>query len=208
MPFSGHFFSFVAIYHKKCNIDCSILYKETIYAWTSYPLLGDTMKTWKVCVLCIITGLLAVPAVSAKEECAVNSGTEDALASTVKDYIVSPWTENFLSTENSVSSLRSTQYISQGQTITHNVNVGSGVDYLEVDLNWGDTSDSLTLSIYTPSGSKIGTYRDNYDGSVNGRIRLNIDPSQGYVVQGTWIFKVYGESVSGTEDYTFNVAQH
>ncbi|KKG18507.1 hypothetical protein EO98_02565 [Methanosarcina sp. 2.H.T.1A.6] len=153
-------------------------------------------------------GLLAVPAVLAEEECAVNSDTEDALASTVKDYIVSPWTENSLSTENSIISLRSTQYISQGQTIPHNVNVGSGVDYLEVDLNWGDTSDSLTLSIYTPSGSKIGTYRDNYDGSVNGRIRLNIDPSQGYVVQGTWMFKVYGESVSGTEDYTFNVAQH
>jgi len=145
---------------------------------------------------------------SAKDEYTVNSNTEDTSTSAGKYYIVSPWTENSLSTENSVSSLRSTQYISQGQTITHNVNVGSGVDYLEVDLNWGDTSDSLTLSIYTPSGSKIGTYRDNYDGSVNGRIRLNIDPSQGYVEQGTWQFKVYGESVSGTEDYTFNVYQH
>ena len=82
------------------------------------------------------------------------------------------------------------------------------MNYLEVDLNWGDTSDSLTLSIYTPSGSNLGTYRDNYDESVNGMIRLNIDPSQGYVQQGTWSFKVYGESVSGTQSYTFNVYQH
>jgi len=86
--------------------------------------------------------------------------------------------------------------------------VGSGVNYLEVDLNWRDTSDSLTLSAYTPSGSKLGTYRDNSDGSVNGRTHINIDHSHGYVQQGTWKFKIYGESISGTEDYTFNVYQH
>ncbi|WP_048140941.1 hypothetical protein [Methanosarcina horonobensis] len=159
-------------------------------------------------VLCVIIGLMAVPAVSAEEEHAENSGTEDSPASAGIEYIVSPWVENSSDTEDSISPLRSTQYITQGQTITHYVGVGSGINYLEVDLNWGDSSDSLTLSISTPSGSKLGPYRDNYDGSVNGRIRLNIDPSQGYVEQGTWQFKVYGESVSGTEDYTFNVAFH
>lgn len=46
----------------------------------------------------------------------------------------------------------------------------------------------------------VENYRDSSDGSVNGRIRLNIDPSQRYAEQGTWKFKVYGESVSGTED--------
>ncbi|AKB79337.1 hypothetical protein MSHOH_2854 [Methanosarcina horonobensis HB-1 = JCM 15518] len=40
------------------------------------------------------------------------------------------------------------------------------------------------------------------------RICLNINPSQGYVEQGSWKFKAYGESVSGTEEYTFNVYQH
>ncbi|MCC4771340.1 hypothetical protein FXV91_14565 [Methanosarcina sp. DH2] len=158
-------------------------------------------------VLCVIIGLMAVPTVSAEEEHAENSVTEDSLASAGKDYIVSPWIENLSDTEDSVFSLRSTQYIIQGQTVTHKINAGSEVSSLEVDLNWGGTSDSLTLNVYTPSGSKVGTYRDNSDGSVNGRIRLNIDPSQGYVEQGTWMFKVYGESVSGTEDYTFNVAQ-
>ncbi|WP_245860390.1 pre-peptidase C-terminal domain-containing protein [Methanosarcina spelaei] len=137
-----------------------------------------------------------------------NSKNKVVLDSTGEDYVVSSWIENPFDIENSVSSLRSIQSISQGHTITHNVNVGSGVNYLEVDLNWGDTSDSLTLSVYTPSGSKLGTYSDNSDGSVNGRIRINIDPSQGYVQQGTWKFKVYGESVSGTQSYTFGVALH
>jgi len=169
---------------------------------------GDTTKTWKVFILCFIIGLMAVPAVSAKDGYAVNFNREDILDSAGKDYIVSPCTENSFDMVNSIFSQLSTQYIIQGQTITHNVNVGSGVNYLEVDLNWGDTSDSLTLSVYAPSGSKLGTYYDNSDGSVNGRIRINIDPSQGYVDQGTWKFKVYGESVSGSESYTFNAALH
>ncbi|WP_440948032.1 hypothetical protein ACSAZL_07255 [Methanosarcina sp. T3] len=169
--------------------------------------MGDIMETWKVCVLCIIIGLTAVPAVSAKGECAVNSNTEDTLDSAGKYYIVSPWIENS-DDADATFSVRSTQYITQGQTITHSITVGPGINYLEVDLNWGDTSDSLTLSVYTPSGSKLGTYRDNYDGSVNGRIHFSIDPAQGYVEQGIWKFKVYGESVSGSEGYTFNLYQH
>ncbi|MHC1754940.1 MAG: hypothetical protein AB9861_05825 [Methanosarcina sp.] len=170
--------------------------------------MGDSMNRWKVLILCVVAGLLFVPSASAEEEYVVNSVTEDTLAVAGKGYIVSPWIESSSNTEDSVFSLRSTQYIVQGQTITHNINVGSGVNSLEVDLNWGDTSDSLTLSVYIPSGSKLGTYSDNSDGSVNGRIHFSIDPSQGYVEQGTWKFKVYGESVSGTESYTFNVALH
>ena len=166
------------------------------------------MKTWKMLILCIIIGLMAIPAVSAEKEYSENLKDKVILDSTGQDYIVSPWIENSFDTRNSISPLRSTQSISQGQTITHYMSVGSGVNYLEVDLNWGDTSDSLTLSVYTPSGSKLGTYHDSYDGSTNGRIRLNINPSQGYVQQGTWKFKVYGESVSGTQSYTFGVALH
>ncbi|AKB54123.1 hypothetical protein MSBR2_1287 [Methanosarcina barkeri 227] len=151
---------------------------------------------------------MTIPAVSAEKVYSENSNSEVILNSTGENYIVSPWIENSFDIENSLLSILSTQSISQGQTITHNVNIGSGVNYLEVDLNWGDTSDSLTLSVYTPSGSKLGTYHDSSDGSVNGRIHFSIDPSQGYVQQGTWKFKVYGESVSGTQSYTFGVALH
>ena len=102
----------------------------------------------------------------------------------------------------------STQYISQGQTINHYVSVGSGISWLEVDLNWGDTSDSLALTVYSLSGTNLGTYHDNSDGSVNGRIHIGIYPSQGYIEQGIWRFKVYGESVSGTQSYAFHVYGH
>jgi len=51
--------------------------------------------------------------------------------------------------------------ITQGQTKTYTSNVGTGVNYLEVDLNWGDTSDSLSLTIYTPGGSRLGTFYDS-----------------------------------------------
>ena len=77
------------------------VYTETIYVLAFYPLSGDIMKTWKVFVLCIFIGLIATPAVSAEEEYAENSDTEDVPASAGIEYIVSPWTENSLDTENS-----------------------------------------------------------------------------------------------------------
>jgi hypothetical protein len=151
--------------------------------------------------------MMVVPLVSAKED-STKSGKGPAVDATGGEYIVSPSTDDPLIAANSAFSLLSTNYIVQGQTIYHSVNVGPGVKYLEVDLNWGDTTKSLSLGIYTPSASNIGTYRDNSDGSVNGRIHINIKPSNGYVQKGTWKFKVYGESVSGTKSYTFNSAAH
>ena len=156
--------------------------------------------------------MMAVTVVSAEEEHAVNSGTELTFASVGKNYTVSPWTENSLNSLSTGKLIYSTDsatyYISQGQTRVHTGNVGSGVNFLEVNLNWGDTSDSLTLSIYDPSGSYLGTYHDNSDGSVNGRIHLYIYPSGGYIAPGYWMFKVYGESVSGSQSYTLNLYTH
>lgn len=98
--------------------------------------------------------------------------------------------------------------ITQGQTKTYATNVGTGVNWLEVDLNWGNQANSLSLTIYKPSGSSIGTYYDSSDGVIDGRIHIDIVPGQGYVESGQWKYKVYGVSVVGTEDYTFNVYQH
>lgn len=67
------------------------------------------------------------------------------------------------------------------------IDVGTSVDYLEVDLNWGDTTDSLSLTIYTSGGSNLGTFYDNDDGVI---------------------CEVYGASVIGTEGYSFNVYNH
>ena len=138
-------------------------------------------------VLCMVAALLAAPAVSAKE-----------------GYTVRPSTE-----ETSPVSILVYDSIIEDQTKTYTSNVGTGVNYLEVDLNWGDTTDSLSLTIYTPGGSSLGTFYDIYDGVIkDGRIHLNIDPNQGYVESGEWKYEVYGASVIGTEGYSFNVGQH
>ncbi|HII00777.1 TPA: hypothetical protein HA351_03695, partial [Methanosarcinaceae archaeon] len=90
------------------------------------------MKIWKVLILCIVAGILAGPNVSAKEVYIANPSSENTSDNSEKDYVVSPWIENSSDTEDSTFGILSTQYITQGQTITHYVSVGSGVNYLEV----------------------------------------------------------------------------
>jgi len=59
---------------------------------------------------------------------------------------------------------------------------------------------SLRLRIYTPDGYVLGPYFDNADGTVDGRINLDIYNPDG-IAKGTWRYEVYGHSVVGTEDY-------
>lgn len=47
--------------------------------------------------------------------------------------------------------------IMQGETNLHEKSVSSGLTLLVVDLNWGDSTDSLRLKVYTPSGALLGT---------------------------------------------------
>ena len=126
-----------------------------------------------------------------------------AVSAEEQKYTVRPSTSETPSAPGRIS-----DSITQGQTNTYYSNVGGEINYLEVDLDWGDPTDSLSLTIYTPGGSNIGTYYDRDDGPVDGRICLDIVPGQGYVEPGRWEFKVYGVEVDGVEDYTFNVYQH
>ncbi|MGB4280283.1 MAG: peptidase [Methanoculleus sp.] len=135
--------------------------------------------------LLLVVAFLAVPPVAATEG---------------DGYTVRP-----SGSDDLVTTLRLSDSIGQGETNRHQFYVGSGVAYLEVYLNWGSTSDSLALTIYAPSGSKIGTFHDNADGVVDGKIHIDIDPDSSYVSQGTWAFDVYGEKVSSERSYTFNV---
>lgn len=91
--------------------------------------------------------------------------------------------------------------IMQGETNLHKKSVSSGLTLLVVDLNWGDSTDSLRLKVYTPSGALLGTYYDNADGQTDGRILLYIQNPNG-IEEGTWKYQVYGYRVTGTEDYT------
>ena len=92
--------------------------------------------------------------------------------------------------------------IEQGETDWHSLYVSPGKDNLWVDLDWGDTSDSLTLTIYSPDGTVLGPYHDANDGKNDARIFLRISKNGG-LASGTWDFKVYGERVQGVEDYSF-----
>ena len=85
-----------------------------------------------------------------------------------------------------------------------------GVTLLDIDLNWGNKNSRLSVTVYTPTGGSSGTYYDTSDGLRNGRIVLRIKPKSGkkYLQEGSWKFKVYGESVRGTEDYTFKADAH
>lgn len=124
-------------------------------------------------------------------------------------YIVSPAGEYTLNTDNSHVYSAATYKIEAGTTKYHSSPyLGSEIHWLEVDLRWGVSSNSLALKIYSPSNSILGTYHDNSDGKIDGRIHLSIYPSTGYIEQGKWQFKLYGESVSGTQRYTFNLYGH
>jgi hypothetical protein len=91
--------------------------------------------------------------------------------------------------------------ITQGQTNWYSVVVPSGKSSITADLNWGYVPDSLTLTVIAPDGT-LGPYHDASDGVTNGRIFLTFSRSGG-IAPGTWVFRVYGESVLGTQSYNF-----
>jgi len=93
--------------------------------------------------------------------------------------------------------------ITQGESDWYYYDVSSGTVSIITDLNWGDTSDSLSLTIVAPDGT-IGPYYDAADGITNGRITLMITRTGG-LAPGTWWFKVYGDQVTGSQSYNFLV---
>lgn len=126
-----------------------------------------------------------------------------------RSYTVSPAGESAINTDDSRIYSQATYKIEKGATKYHSSpNLGSGIHWLEVDLRWGVSSNSLALVIYSPSNNILGTYHDNSDGKIDGRIHLSIYPSTGYIEPGKWKFKIDGESISGTQSYTFNLYGH
>lgn len=107
-------------------------------------------------------------------------------------------TSGFVSTMSVYSTIR------QGQTNWHSKYIGPYCRNYYVDLNWGNSANSLQLRIYCPDGSTKGPFYDSSDGRIDGRICLNVYQSGGgYLPVGTYYHEVYGYRVSGIEDYTF-----
>lgn len=91
--------------------------------------------------------------------------------------------------------------ITTGETDWYSVVVPTGAASLTADLNWGYAPDSLTLTVIAPDGT-YGPYHDAADGVTDGRIFLTFSRTGG-IAPGTWMFKVYGENVLGTQSYNF-----
>jgi len=51
-------------------------------------------------------------------------------------------------------------FVSQGETNLHGKYVGNGLTLLAVNLNWGDSTDSLRLKYILLMGSVLGSYYD------------------------------------------------
>lgn len=91
--------------------------------------------------------------------------------------------------------------ITQGETNWHTKTVSSYITTLNVDLNWGNSANSLRLRLYSPDGAVFGPYYDIDDGVIDGRINIDIYNPNG-IARGTWYAEVYGYQVTGTQSYS------
>lgn len=124
------------------------------------------------------------------------ASSEDKVSKDNGGYVVTPGKIKPGETGKSISSS-----VIQGQTNLHYNTISGFYTLLSVDLNWGTSSNSLRLKIYSPDGYTFGPFYDNYDGSTDGRIIVNIQNPNG-IAQGSWRYEVYGYSVTGIESYT------
>lgn len=148
-------------------------------------------------VLLVGSGIASASAVKAEP---TKKTIADSIA-VVPSYGVQP--TNSLEASGAVSPMSVYATIRQGQTNWHSKYVGPGCHNFYVDLNWGNSANSLRLRIYCPDGSVKGPYFDSYDGRIDGRICVNIYAiGGGYLPVGTYYAEVYGYSVYGVEDYT------
>jgi hypothetical protein len=87
--------------------------------------------------------------------------------------------------------------IVQGQTEWAQITVTGYTTSLTADLWWG-TSNTLSLTIYTPDGYVFGPYSSN-----TGNLEPTISRSTG-ISDGTYYFEIYGQQVVGSQSYTFS----
>jgi hypothetical protein len=114
-----------------------------------------------------------------------------------KEYNVTPAGDLHIS---SITPLVSST-ITQGQIVVYSREVSSGTTSIVSDLYWGNTANSLSLTIVAPDAT-LGPYYDSSDGTIDGRIAMRISSSSG-LTPGTWKFYIVGNSVTGTQSYSF-----
>jgi hypothetical protein len=93
-------------------------------------------------------------------------------------------------------------YIIQGQT-TYFYAYSPSQPGFTVDLNWGNSANSLQLTVITADGYVLGPYSDSADGRIDGRICLYFSKGAGTMIPaGNYYTKVYGYQVTGSQSYT------
>lgn len=110
---------------------------------------------------------------------------------------------NILNANAFTASASGINYITRGQYLWCSKYIPSCSGFY-VDLNWGNTANSLQLTIYAPDGSIIGPCYDATDSRVDGRIYLYLAKQSGNVPAGTYYSQIYGYQVTGSQSYTYN----
>lgn len=147
-------------------------------------------------LLVLLVSITAVSATAASD----NSKKKDSY-----DLVFTPVeTPGFSAATSQASAMAYSVYtINQLQTNWHGKYISSGCPGYYLDLNWGNTANSLRLRVYGADGRVWGPFYDSSDGSTNGRILFWVSSSSGTLPAGTYYHEVFGYRVSGTEDYTF-----
>lgn len=144
-----------------------------------------------------IVGLLLLLCVSFATGAVIEEKSDENYKVHFGDYIIKPAKDSGEST----GAKYVYDTITQGETNWHTKEVDSHITVLNVDLNWGDPTDSLRLKVYDPDWQCLGEFFDVDDGYPdNGRINIDIENPNG-VAGGTWHYEVYGYDVEGVEDY-------
>lgn len=148
-------------------------------------------------LLVLLVGLTATSASAAKAD-SVKKPTDDGLVFTP----VSTSTSSF-SASGEFSAMATVYTIRQGQTNWHPKYIPPGYPGYYLDLNWGNSANSLQLRVYGADGRVYGPFYDGSDGRIDGRILFWVSSGSGTLPSGTYYHEVYGYRVSGIEDYTF-----
>jgi hypothetical protein len=93
-------------------------------------------------------------------------------------------------------------YIVQGQSSYFSSYIPSDPGFT-VDLNWGNSANSLQLMVFTADGAVLGPYYDGADSRIDGRTCLYFSKGPGTTIPaGTYYLRVYGYQVTGAQSYT------
>lgn len=117
------------------------------------------------------------------------------------EYVITPWFGDSPVTR----ALPIIGSVTDGQSVDHSYRVSPGSTELNIITEWVlfPQNNELTVQVITPNGQLIGSYKDNYDNKIDGRIPLHIESSS--LESGTWTITITGESVIVVQPFTLTI---